>query len=138
MSIANAVLPAKMGHMPLYDFECPKCDHRYEELAPVGKLAPCPLCGHKKPALRISCFSMPRMGALPAIQELERGPQPVTQAPPRRRGVTTMINCSAHGCGIGVQIGQGAHVVSHGLRVTGAETGVKNEGTFEHTDTVIR
>jgi hypothetical protein len=49
-----------------------------------------------------------------------------------------MINCSAHGGEVGVKIGPNAHVVSHGLSVSGAETGVENEGVFEDTDTVIK
>jgi hypothetical protein len=49
-----------------------------------------------------------------------------------------MINCSAHGGKVGVKIAPGAHVVSHGLRVSGAETGVENEGVFEDTDTEIK
>lgn len=81
---------------------------------------------------------MPGKEPLPAIQELGQGAQLDPAATLRRRGATTLINCSAHGGGVGVQIGRGAHVVSQGLQVNGAETGIKNEGTFEHTDTVIR
>jgi putative FmdB family regulatory protein len=35
--------------MPLYEFKCSSCGHRFEELAKVGEIAPCPACGHAQP-----------------------------------------------------------------------------------------
>ncbi len=31
--------------MPLYDFKCTSCGHRFEELVKVDKKARCPACG---------------------------------------------------------------------------------------------
>ena len=31
--------------MPMYAFVCAKCHHEFDELVPMGKLAPCPKCG---------------------------------------------------------------------------------------------
>lgn len=31
--------------MPLHDFKCPACGHRFEELVKVGETPPCPKCG---------------------------------------------------------------------------------------------
>ena len=31
--------------MPLYDFECPACGERFEELTAAGEAATCPACG---------------------------------------------------------------------------------------------
>lgn len=31
--------------MPLYDFRCEACGEAFEEMVPVGALAPCPECG---------------------------------------------------------------------------------------------
>ncbi len=34
--------------MPLYEYACPACDARFEELVPLGReiTPPCPRCGH--------------------------------------------------------------------------------------------
>jgi hypothetical protein len=87
-------------------------------------------------------FVAPRKPPLRAVSELEiasnRGHAPNPMRSRRRRGVTTMINCSVYGGKVGVKIGEGTHLVSKGLRVAGAEVGVENDGVFEHTDTVIK
>jgi putative FmdB family regulatory protein len=31
--------------MPLYDFKCPSCQHRFEELVKVDEVPLCPQCG---------------------------------------------------------------------------------------------
>ena len=31
--------------MPIYDFRCPSCQHRFEELVKVDAIPPCPACG---------------------------------------------------------------------------------------------
>jgi len=31
--------------VPLYDFRCSDCGHRFEEQVPFGELPPCPACG---------------------------------------------------------------------------------------------
>jgi putative FmdB family regulatory protein len=35
--------------MPLYDFQCGRCGHRFEELAKLGEIPPCPRCGYLGP-----------------------------------------------------------------------------------------
>jgi putative FmdB family regulatory protein len=121
--------------MPLYVFHCPRCDTRFEDLAPFGKTIPCPSCGFEKPKLKIQGFVAPRKPALSAVKELEEAPPAQTGL--QCEGATRMINCSGHGGKVGLRVGPGAHVVSHGLRVSGAETGIKNEGVLEDTDTMI-
>ena len=44
------------GQMPLHDFKCPACGHRFEELVKVGASPACPKCG-AAPAERQSSFS---------------------------------------------------------------------------------
>jgi putative FmdB family regulatory protein len=31
--------------VPLYEFDCPACGARFEEIVPAGCTAPCPACG---------------------------------------------------------------------------------------------
>lgn len=31
--------------MPMYDFECQACQHRWEQMAKSGEVPPCPECG---------------------------------------------------------------------------------------------
>lgn len=31
--------------MPIYDFQCPACGHRFEQLVKHGEAAACPACG---------------------------------------------------------------------------------------------
>ena len=35
--------------MPLYDYLCRKCGHRFEELVRLGETPPCPACRAKNP-----------------------------------------------------------------------------------------
>ena len=42
--------------MPLYDFLCPHCRHRFEELVKVDQIPACPACGATDPE-RQSSFS---------------------------------------------------------------------------------
>lgn len=46
--------------MPMYEFRCKKCDHKYEEITPYDetekyKGVKCPECGSKKKEKLISC-----------------------------------------------------------------------------------
>lgn len=34
--------------MPIYEFNCDKCKHTFDELVAVGAVAPCPKCGSAK------------------------------------------------------------------------------------------
>lgn len=45
--------------MPLFEYQCGKCGHRFEYLAKSGSDAPdkCPKCGAKKPTKQLSTFS---------------------------------------------------------------------------------
>jgi putative FmdB family regulatory protein len=40
--------------MPLYDFQCPQCQHTFEELVRVGDTPSCPQCGSTKPERLLS------------------------------------------------------------------------------------
>jgi putative FmdB family regulatory protein len=42
--------------MPIYDFKCRKCGHRFDQLVKVDGTADCPACGAKK-AERIATFT---------------------------------------------------------------------------------
>jgi putative FmdB family regulatory protein len=35
--------------MPIYDYQCKKCGHRFEQLVKAGETPDCPKCGAKKP-----------------------------------------------------------------------------------------
>ncbi len=45
--------------MPLYEYQCEKCKHQFEQLAKNSSDRPsrCPKCGAKKPVRVISSFS---------------------------------------------------------------------------------
>ncbi len=47
--------------MPLYDYHCPDCGHRFEEFRPMAERdhAPCPKCG-KEADKQLSGFFSPR------------------------------------------------------------------------------
>jgi putative FmdB family regulatory protein len=45
--------------MPLYDFRCPSCDHRFEAQLPYGESPPCPACGHAEAERILSAFAGP-------------------------------------------------------------------------------
>jgi putative FmdB family regulatory protein len=34
--------------VPLYEFDCPLCGARFEEVVPAGCTAPCPACGGER------------------------------------------------------------------------------------------
>lgn len=34
--------------MPIYDFDCPDCGARFEEIVAAGATAPCPACGGER------------------------------------------------------------------------------------------
>ena len=42
--------------MPLYDFQCSSCKHRFEELVKRDEHPPCPACGAPNPT-RLESFS---------------------------------------------------------------------------------
>ena len=46
--------------MPLYEFDCPDCGARFEELVPAGASAPCPACGGDHVHRAFSSISPPR------------------------------------------------------------------------------
>lgn len=44
--------------MPIYEFECSQCDHRFEQLVPsYGSKASCPKCNSAKTKRMISTFA---------------------------------------------------------------------------------
>jgi len=44
--------------MPVYEFRCTRCEHKYEELVlRIGGKAPCPKCGSEEVAKLMSVFS---------------------------------------------------------------------------------
>lgn len=43
--------------MPIYEYECAACGHRFERVMKCGEAVPaCPGCGDPKPERRISAF----------------------------------------------------------------------------------
>ena len=45
--------------MPLYDFRCLACDHRFEQHVPYGELPACPACDHAETERTLSAFAGP-------------------------------------------------------------------------------
>jgi putative FmdB family regulatory protein len=45
--------------MPLYEFECPACGERFEELVTGSECPPCPECGASEPVRVYSSISKP-------------------------------------------------------------------------------
>jgi putative FmdB family regulatory protein len=45
--------------MPLYDFRCASCEHRFEANVPHGQLPPCPACGSVETEKRLAPFAGP-------------------------------------------------------------------------------
>jgi putative FmdB family regulatory protein len=45
--------------VPLYDFRCQGCDHRFEAQAPYGELPPCPACGAGEAERLLTPFAGP-------------------------------------------------------------------------------
>lgn len=46
--------------MPLYEYRCPKCADRFEELVFNDALPSCPKCGCPKPERLLSCVCLHR------------------------------------------------------------------------------
>lgn len=51
--------------MPMFDFQCPKCNHRFEELVYGDEKAVCPQCGEKDIERLVSAPSPLKTGAFP-------------------------------------------------------------------------
>ena len=45
--------------MPIYDFECQACGHRFEELTKAGEQPACPACAAPGAERRFSAFAAP-------------------------------------------------------------------------------
>ncbi|HET9481245.1 MAG TPA: zinc ribbon domain-containing protein, partial [Candidatus Polarisedimenticolia bacterium] len=54
--------------MPLFDFLCDSCGHRFEELVSEGEVPPCPECGGAKAERLLPVFAVGsrERGAAPA------------------------------------------------------------------------
>ena len=51
--------------MPLYEYRCPDCDHRFEVLQRLGAGSDevtCPRCGREDPARQLSTFASSTSG----------------------------------------------------------------------------
>lgn len=48
--------------MPLYDFRCPECDHKFELIVKRDEVPECPECGHKTTEKLISAGSFVLQG----------------------------------------------------------------------------
>ena len=53
--------------MPIYEYTCRKCEHRFESLVRKPSETPktCPKCGTAKPVKAFSSFAVASAGALP-------------------------------------------------------------------------
>jgi len=53
--------------VPLYEYRCTDCDHRFDALVPASRadLTACPSCGAEQARRLLSVFSAPRAGASP-------------------------------------------------------------------------
>lgn len=68
--------------MPIYEFNCPKCENNFEDLVFGDAAPPCPKCGNKKTKKLLSCATFH------------------TQAPSRAgRPVSFPASSSGSGCG---------------------------------------
>ena len=47
--------------MPIYEFDCRRCEARFEELTRAGANAACPSCGSDEVERRFSSISEPRV-----------------------------------------------------------------------------
>jgi putative FmdB family regulatory protein len=47
--------------VPLFEFDCPACGARFEEIVPAGCTAPCPACGGEDVSRVISQIAPPRV-----------------------------------------------------------------------------
>jgi len=64
--------------VPLYEFECPRCGARFEELVRVGGVAPCACCEEmrraEREARRVERFAEQRSRRRAGGGELSGGP----------------------------------------------------------------
>ena len=68
--------------MPLYEFECGKCGHIFEELCSSDEMAICPVCASGETRKRISAPAPLKKGAFP----FKPGPvHPIARSPNRPR-----------------------------------------------------
>lgn len=44
--------------MPIYEFNCPKCETKFEDLVFGDATPPCPKCGNKETKKLISCATL--------------------------------------------------------------------------------
>ena len=53
--------------MPLYEYACRKCSHRFEEIvsSSASPAPPCPECGSKRAERMLSVFAVGRTAAAP-------------------------------------------------------------------------
>ncbi|MFM9962677.1 MAG: FmdB family zinc ribbon protein [Planctomycetaceae bacterium] len=49
--------------MPMFEFECPRCDHTFEELLRVSQQAVCPTCGSSEVRKLLSAPAVRTRGA---------------------------------------------------------------------------
>jgi putative FmdB family regulatory protein len=79
--------------MPLYEYNCPKCDSEFELLIRSSRDTPaCPTCGTKKIEKRLS---------VPAAHSANNSSLPVCEAPPG--GGCGLPQCGSGGCmGLGM------------------------------------
>lgn len=93
--------------MPLYDFTCPVCQHRFEELSFAGDPAPaCPRCGHTETHRELSAPSPLKTGAFP----FKIGPvHPLAKNLAGRNRLNTTPPCHGHcaSCGSSDNAGTG-------------------------------
>lgn len=58
--------------MPIYEFECPRCENRFEELSAVGTTATdCPECGAGGAERRMSMFAYSRQATANQRRRME-------------------------------------------------------------------
>jgi putative FmdB family regulatory protein len=52
--------------MPIYEYDCEKCGHRFEQLVRADEEVVCPECGSAQVAKRFSTFASKSSSAPPA------------------------------------------------------------------------
>ena len=75
--------------MPIYEFICRDCDHRFELLVRDQEKPTCPSCGRSRLTKQLSAPAVHRAGA---------GQPP---CPAREDGSCGMSNCCGNDCGLG-------------------------------------
>jgi putative FmdB family regulatory protein len=126
-----------MGAMPVYEFRCPDCDHEFEKLLPLGKIASCPKCGREKTNLRISGFHVSRRRIFP-IPELTQPAMPKRAISHAASGGMYLKDVRITNAHIGMSIGSAGEVRSEGLQIDNCDIGIDNAGKFDGSDTIIR